>query len=461
MDEKTSRILEQFVANPTLKEMKDVSNNGYGVTQKYNSENRNKLWDSTRDKKEFRESIFQDRKIYDDPISGQKLHSTQKAAQNKYHMKNQFGENSSTAWANHSPETDHIVPLKEIHNRVKGNPFLSDADVKEMANNSDNYRVTSKSFNTSKGKKSDLEFAFDKDNGISLEGRVKLVKEKIGAEASLTTRLVARTVRNVGTEFTEGAVFSLEASAVPLLVEGVSNLCKVVNGEKEFSEATKDMGKLTLSVAATGGTIRVVSTGVTNVMKNSGKEMLGKIANSNQVMQVITISLIVKDSVIKYVNGEIDGKQFFEEIGGKGVGMLTGTIGAIAGQALIPIPVIGAAIGSMIVSIVCLDLYKSIRNVNEFKKIESAVSRLASNVLAEMNRQQEVLRKLIKEEYSEWDDHFKKGYEMIYNGTIDDSPDTINQGLSCILSVFSKEVAFKSQKEFDDMFFDNNSVFNM
>lgn len=461
MDEKTSRILEQFVANPTLKEMKDLSNNGYGITKEYNSDNRNKLWDSARDKKEFRASIFKDGKIYDDPISGQKLHSTQKAAQNKYHMKNQFGENSSTSWAKHSPETDHIVPLKEIHNRVKGNPFLSDADFKEIANNSDNYRVTSKSFNTSKGKKSDLVIAFDKDTEISIEGRAKLVKEKIGAEASLTTRLTARTIRNVGTEFAEGAVFSLEASAVPLLVEGVSNLCKVANGEKEYSEAAKDMGKLTLSVAATGGTIRVVSTGVNNLMKNSGKEVLRKFANSNQLMQVVTVSFIIKDSVIKYVNGEIDGKQFFEEIGEKGVGMLTGAIGAIAGQALIPIPIVGAAIGSLIVSTVCLDLYKSIKTVNEFKKTESTVSKIASEALAEMNRQQAVLKQLIKEEYLEWDEHFKKGYEMIYSGTINDSPDTINQGLSCILSVFSKEVAFKSQKKFDDMFFDNNSVFNM
>ncbi|MED3797876.1 hypothetical protein P4604_10870 [Lysinibacillus capsici] len=461
MDEKTSRILEQFVANPTLTEMKDISNNGYGITQEYNSVNRYKLWDSTRDKKEFRESIFKGRKIFDDPVSGQKLHSTQKTAQNKYHMKNQFGENSSTAWANHSPETDHIVPLKEIHNRVKSNPFLSDADVKEVANNPDNYRVTSKSFNASKGKKSDFEFAFDKHNEISKDGRAKLVKEKLGAEASITTRFAARTVKNVGTEFTEGAVFSLEASVVPLIVEGVSNLCKVANGEKEFNEAAKDMGKLTMSVAVSGGTIRVVSTGVTNLMKNSGKEALEKVANSNQVMQVITVSLIVKDSVIKYVNGEIDSKHFFEEIGEKGVGMLTGTIGAIAGQALIPIPVVGAAIGSMIVSTVCLDLYKSIRTLNKFQKIENSVSGLASDALTEMNRQQEILKQLIKEEFYEWDEEFNKGYEMIYTGTIEDSTATINQGLSCILSVFSKDIAFKSQKEFDDLFFDNNSVFNM
>ena len=79
--------------------------------------------------------------------------------------------------------------------------------------------------------------------------------------------------------------------------------------------------------------------------------------------------------------------------------MLTGTIGAIAGQALIPIPVVGAAIGSMIVSTVCLDLYKSIRTLNEFQKIENSVSGLASDALTEMNRQQEILKQLIKRNF--------------------------------------------------------------
>lgn len=460
MDEKTSRIIEQFAANPTLREMKDVRNNGYGVTQEYNKMNRNKLWDSTRDKKAFKESVFQDRKTYDDPISGQKLHSTQKAAQNKYHMKNQAGENISKAWANHSPETDHIVSLKEVHDRVKRNPFLSDADIKEIANNPKNYRITSKSHNASKGEKSDFKFVFDKDSELSLEGRAKLVKEKVGAEASLATRLTTRTVKNMGAEFVEGAVFSLEASAIPLMVEGVSNLCKVANGEKGFDEAAKDMGKLTLSVAGTGGTIRLVSTGATNLMKNSGKEVLQKFANSNQVMQIITVSVIVKDSVIKYVNGEIDGNEFFEEIGEKGVSMLAGTIGAIAGQALIPIPVVGAAIGSMIVSTVCLDIYKSYRSMNELKNVESAVSKLASDALSEMYRQQEVLKQLIKEEYLEWDKQFNKGFQEIFTCVLSDDVNGISNGLDKILKVFSKDVRFKNFEEFDEFFMDENATFS-
>lgn len=59
-------------------------------------------------------------------------------------------------------------------------------------------------------------------------------------------------MKNAGADFTEGALFSLQSSAVPLVVEGVGNLYKVALGEKKFEDAAKDMGNLTLSVATTG-----------------------------------------------------------------------------------------------------------------------------------------------------------------------------------------------------------------
>ncbi len=461
MEDKTVRLMYSLTANPILQEMKIHNQKQYGVTQEYNSVNRNKLWDSASAKGKFKQSTFKDRKIYDDPISGQQLHFSQKAAQRRFRMKNEAGENISSAWARHSAEVDHVVSLKEIHNRVKYNPFFSDKDMKEIANQKSNFRVTSKSLNTSKGSKSDFELAFAPDSKSSTPGRVKLIQGKVVAEAKVNTDILSRSMKNAGADFTEGALFSLQSSAVPLVVEGVGNLYKVALGEKKFEDAAKDMGNLTLSVATTGGTIRVVSTGVTHLLENNGKEAIRKLANSNQVMQVITISLMLKDSIFKYVKGEIDGKQFFEEVGEKGVGMLAGTIGAIAGQALIPIPVVGAALGSLIISTVCMDLYHSYRNVDEYKQLEQASAKIASEALQEMDRQQAVLKQLIQEEYAEWNAHFIKGYNMIFNGSVSDSPEQINEGLSTILSVFSKNVSFENQKAFDDMFFDNNSVFKM
>ena len=139
----------------------------------------------------------------------------------------------------------------------------------------------------------------------------KLVGDHAKAKVSITANTTVRTVNNMGNEFKSGAVNSLELSAIPLMVEGVHNLYLVANGEKKFEEAAKDMGKLTTNIALTGGGRQVITTGLDNTLKNKSSELLKKIGNSNQVTQIITIALILKDSVIKYVNGEIDWNRIF------------------------------------------------------------------------------------------------------------------------------------------------------
>lgn len=190
------------------------SKNEYGVTKEYNQLNRNKLWDSDSGKKNYKKKVFQNKKTYRDPLTGQELHLSQKASQNKYHMKNKNGENISSAWAGHAPETDHIVSLKEIHNRTKNNPFFTDQDLKEAANQDYNYRVTSKKFNASKGEKSDIKIALAKNNSLTLKGRQRILREKLNAEMHLNTRIAMQTASNMGNEFLHGARDSLSDSLV-------------------------------------------------------------------------------------------------------------------------------------------------------------------------------------------------------------------------------------------------------
>ena len=58
----------------------------------------------------------------------------------------------------------------------------------------------------------------------------------------------------------------------------------------------------------------------------------------------------VSSSLSRYFSGKIDGNGLCLELGEKGVGALSGSWGAIIGQAAIPIPVFGAIAGSLIAS---------------------------------------------------------------------------------------------------------------
>ena len=196
-DDKESIEIEAFVR---VGNSGQTANKNLGITREYNKENRDKRWDSTKGKSAYKDRMFGDKQTYKDPISGKTLHKSQTAAQNKYHMKNAEGENISTKWAEHAAETDHINAIKDVHDKVKYNPFLTDEDFKEIVNSDENYRLLSKKDNASKGEKSDLKIILDKDNELSLDGRAQMLKEKVQADVALSSKFTARTLKNAGNE---------------------------------------------------------------------------------------------------------------------------------------------------------------------------------------------------------------------------------------------------------------------
>jgi hypothetical protein len=275
------------------------ANEDLGVTQEYNRQNRSKLWDSKEAKSAYKEKVFNGKRTYRDPVTGKELHIAEKAARNKFHMKTADGKNNSTAWAAHSAEADHIVSLKELHGRVKSNAFLTDRDLKEIANQDANFRATSKHFNAQKQEKSDLVMALDRDSELNKEGKIALVKGKIGAEVHVSADIALHTAKNMGTEFAAGATEALTGALIPLTVEAVSQMCKVASGEKSLGEAAGDMAKYTVGTAVVGGARRLIVDQANFMMANSGNPLFQKIASSGQIGQITAVALIVADSVFE------------------------------------------------------------------------------------------------------------------------------------------------------------------
>lgn len=447
-DEKNS--IKKAIDNEILKQLKNNTskNDELGVSQEYI---RN-TYDDVSKRNKFKKEYFGDKKTQKDYYTGKTVHSSSNSAKEKY------GKNKYT---NHSTDVDHIIPVKKVHESLKKNPFLNDEDIKRIANDESNYRMTTSKLNRQKRDNSNLKVAFNSDIDVPLEGRAKMVVDQVKAETKVTINATTATVKNASIEFSDGAINSVQASAVPLMVEGVNNLIKVANGDKEFSEAVKDMGKLTGEVALTGGAMKVVTTGATNLMKNSSTQLLSDIANSNQVTQIITVALILKDSTIKFINGEISGSEFFEEIGKKGVELVAGSIGAFVGQMLIPIPVLGAMIGSMITSIACGELFKSIKSLKDHEKKVDSIERLAASALSEMRNQREILKGIVEKELKVFDDSVSSGFNKIYDSMISNNMEGFAEGLDTILSVFNETVMFKTREEFDDFFNDENAILTL
>lgn len=434
-------------ANPALLQMMAAGEyqSHLGVTQEYKG-NR-ELFDNPALRKQFKDETFGDRKTIKDRVTGEAIHKDHGAALHKYKRQSA---------PKHASETDHIVSLKRGHARLKKNPFLTDKDVRDILNDKRyNYREVSKRFNSSKGESSDL----SKLSDLPREGKVQVVKEGFNANAGILAKSTVLTAKNMGNEFAQGAAESLQSAAIPIMVESVRNLISVANGEKEFKQAAKDVGKLTTQIAVSGGGLQVAKTGLANVLKNSSNDLLKSVGNSNQVAQIITVSIMLAQSIGRYANGELNGEQFFQEIGEKGVGLVAGSIGAIIGQAVIPIPYVGALVGSMIISTACMSLYKGYMSLNEHEKKLDRVNAIASQALAEMERQRTVLQAMAKEQFAKWDAQIQAEFDQMYRAALQNDSEGVAGGLDRLLQVFGQNVAFKSMQEFDDFFMDEKATF--
>lgn len=474
MSKDSANMVTEAMKNLSM--MEEKANNKLGITQEYNKENRDKLWDSQKGKADYKDKVFGNKETYMDPISGKVLHKSQKAAQNKYHMKNSEGENTSTKWAEHSAETDHINSLKDVHDLAKHNPFLSDSDFKEIMNSDENYRILSKKDNTSKGEQNDWNIITNKNNGMSSAARVQMAKEKIRSDIALQGKFAVRTVKNVGEEFAIGAKNTLVKSVIPLTVEAVREMCKVANGEESLRDATKEIGKVVVDVAVAGGTNKLVLDVVNSQLRNSENVVFSKLANSNQVSQIVTVAMIVKESAVKYLNGEIDGKEFIDEVGVKGSTMVAGMIGGaiggeicailggIAGTVALPGvgtiagvaagKVIGEILGTIITTVACsaiVSVYNTSRHLNDYKLKENQIRKLETEALKEMENQRDKFKSIVERENKYWNQEIQNGFNMILSSACEESFNIqgMTEGLDKILSLFGKSVAFKNLDEYE------------
>ncbi len=452
------------------------ANDNLGITQEYNKANRDKLWDSTKGKREYKEKVFGDKNTYVDPVSGKVLHKNQNSAQNKYHMKNKDGENISKIWAEHSAETDHITALKDAHDKAKHNPFLSDDDFREIMNSDENYRLLSKKDNASKGEKSDWEIIFDKESDTSLSAKKQMAKEKIQSDVALHKKFTSKTAKNMGKEFSAGATDALVSSAIPLTVEAVKKMCAVASGEKEIKEAAKEMGKEVVGVAVAGGTNKLILNAAKLSLQKSKNTVLNNLANSNTISQIVMVASVVQDSAIKYINGEIDGKQFIEEVGENGTMMVAGMIGGevggeigvliggAIGTAFMPGAgtavgatvgkVIGQILGAMITTVTCsgiISIYHVSKNLDNYKLKDKQLKKLETEALKEMENQRRIFRAIVEKECQHWDEEIMLGFDMILSNACEVTYNLqgVTEGLDKILSLFGKEVAFKNLEEYE------------
>lgn len=366
--------------------------------------------------------MFGTSKTIVDENSGQVLHKSHSAAKRKYHQKNSNGDTVSTAWAGHAAEVDHKVSLESLHSRVKSNPFLTDSDLKEIANKDYNYQILSKSQNASKGA----------DSSLDLNTHIKL-----------QTEFGKRTIKNATGEFSAGAYESVKDSAFTIILNEVA---QVLSGDKDSVEAVKDGAKAVATTAVVGGTEKLIVDVASHLFRNSGNAVLSGIVEMNAVGQIVVLGTAVGASAIKYLKGEITGEQLTEEIALNGMAVGVSTLVSIA----CPVPLLAPIISIVAVKVVSM-IHELNHTLDDYLLIESKVKKLEAEALSTIRSQQKSFRRIVDECNKEFDNKVSKGlYTMLINADSNlFDVSKIAEGLDEILSLCDEKAAFHSIGEWE------------
>ncbi len=434
----------------------------------YNPETRKKLYDDGKARYGAKKAAFGSGEVVHDPVTGKELVMKQRDAKLKY----------GPDYQNHVAEADHIDPLSQIYDRVGDKPFLSPEDIKDIANRPDCFQMLSKIINQSgrmgKGCQSNEELANNEEAmqllaekfNIDKQG-IEEIKERLrktGKEAVARNnrRFVGRGVKNAANTFHEAGMESAQYAAITSgALVGITNIVDVIRGDKDCEEAISDTVKITAKAGISGYVTGGGLTTLQHTLSYSKSAFIKCLSESNVPGKIITAVMTTGDSIKKYCQGEITTDECMLEIGEKGMGMITTGYTMAAGQALIPIPIVGCVVGALVGSVLSSNIYSGLigkLQEREYEHEERMQMIKEAESAAEMSRSyRKQLEEYLEEYFADYKNCFDEALSDIHTALASGDADLAIKGANKITSKLGGKVEYETVDEFKDFLFDGNT----
>lgn len=408
-----------------------------------------------------KDRAFGNNALIKDPYSGKDIFRRKADAMLQYGKKNM---------SDHSAETDHIKPLNKVYDETKNNPWLSNGNIADTANSDDNLRVTNRTINNAKRDRTNEQFVNDTDylekKGIELseDGKQRMLDDGARADRSIKKGLAKKSVKNfMLTGHRAGIEGAKYGAAIGGGMSMIKNSVAAIKGEKCAGEAVADTVKDTAGSAATGYFSSFFGTNLTHIMASSGNTVMKVLSKSNLPSTIVACAIETVKTTKKFLCGEIDGTEYLTELGEKGTGTLSSTIGATVGQFAIPIPVVGGLVGGLVGYAFSSSYYKELVTVMKNRKLAhqelEAVKKECDAAMAQMKQYRRELEELSEKYFADMKETFTSAFAEIESGIISGSADKVISGSNAITAKLGGEVQYNSMKEFDTFMNDTDSDF--
>ncbi len=399
----------------------------------------------------FKVKAFEDDYRVTDPYTGKEL-CISKAEAEKI-----FGSDA----LEHLAETDHIYPLKKIWDKYGTDPWLTVEDLRKNANSNQNFEVVSHKFNNSKRDRTNEEFVSDGDyleqTGVSLskEGKEKAIEHSQSAQASLEKEFRKGRLHNIVQSSHEAGLEGAKYSGITALtISTITNITDLINGKKDADEALKDIAKDGLKATARG---YVVSGGLatfSHSLSSSSNPILHMLSDANVTGTILTTVMSTGDTVLKYVNGEISTSECINDLGDNGTVLATSGLSMSIGQAVIPIPIVGAAVGALVGATLTSGLYQAMtqglqQKVYEQHEREQIIKEC--EIIAEAERDyRKQLEEYLENYFREYRSYFNNALSQIDSAFLAGDADGVIQGANMITRKLGGTVHYETVDEFVD-----------
>lgn len=397
----------------------------------------------------YKNRVFNGKKTTIDEYTGKKMFDT------KNHYK-------TTKTVN----IDHVVPIDQLIKKY-GND-LSAKEIKEIANSDFNLVATSESLNKAKSNMSNHEYLYKqlkKGKVEDLYTSFSMLKEEISANVAIETNVGIRKIgkvfnlndRNIFevSDNIGNAIYAGNSSAmIALAVSSITNISMIASGKKNIEEATEDLVKDTSGCFVSAAGLKLTENAIKNIIKD--KHIFNMTNKMLPTAEIATI-VMVGNSVMKFIEGDISSEECVTEILMNGAGALALSLAPVTGGA--------AIVASIVIGSICQTINNMIFSYRKAKKIDAKRNAEFNRILLEANialeKQRRRLVQLKNMEQARFKTACNKGFEQIFISSFNNDVKGISQGLNCILFSFNQNCKFNTLREFDDFFDDVNAILTL
>lgn len=440
-----------------------VNHNAEQLSGQYTKPNKytgnRKLYDSPSAKVNAKKDAFSSGKPVYDPYSKDELLLRKQDAKAKY------GKN----WDKHLAEADHVVPIKKVHERHKNDAWITNEDIRDAANSKENIKVVSREQNNAKRDRTNAEmydddqYLKDKDIHLSKRSRNKAIQDGKDADQAVEHKLQIAKVKNIGKAFHQSGMDAASGTAAFTgTMSAAHNIMAVIKGEKSPEKAIKDVTVETAKSAVisygSSGALAVVS----HTLSYSNSTFLRTLAKNNVPGKVLTVIMATGGTLKRYATGKINTVQCIEELGKTGVSTIVTGYSTAVGQVVIPIPVVGAAIGAMVGSAICGDLWKNLNDAIQGPKLAREERLRIEKECREARKQINDFRK----QFHELSQAYLKDHQRVFTESLENAISALKLGdtdgyihaMNKISIKLGGEAAFKNMEEFENMMLSDKDI---